>query len=101
MILVVLVEEFFVIPFIVSDILTFDASLSQDEGEESEIEADDGDEEKILRNWSVLKSNQQLQRSKVINITFSPSFLYLSLQHWGRGMQPKIRYGWDFFYGIM
>lgn len=36
--------------------------------EESAVEDGDGDEdEKIARNWSVLKSTPQLRKSKVIN----------------------------------
>ncbi|CAI9089697.1 OLC1v1024317C1 [Oldenlandia corymbosa var. corymbosa] len=41
-----------------------DIGENDDEEEESETEADGGEEEKILRNWSVLKSNSGLQKSK-------------------------------------
>lgn len=40
--------------------------LQQDEGEDSEDEGDNEADEKITRNWSVLKSNPELHKSKVI-----------------------------------
>lgn len=39
--------------------------MQKDEGEDTEVEGDD-EEEKITRNWSVLKSTPQLRKSKVI-----------------------------------
>lgn len=53
---------------VVKVILFFHAFLPQDEGEDSEVEGDN--EEKITRNWSVLKSNPELQKSKVIFLKF-------------------------------
>lgn len=41
-----------------------DIGENDDEGEESEMESGDGEEEKISRNWSVLKSNPELRKSK-------------------------------------
>lgn len=40
------------------------------DGEDSEVEGDDEAEEKITRNWSVLKSSPHLNKSKVINLHF-------------------------------
>ncbi|RVW34903.1 Protein plastid transcriptionally active 12, chloroplastic [Vitis vinifera] len=42
-----------------------DIGENDDEGEDTEVEGDD-EEEKITRNWSVLKSTPQLRKSKVI-----------------------------------
>ncbi|KAA8519433.1 hypothetical protein F0562_013692 [Nyssa sinensis] len=41
-----------------------DIGENDDEGEDSEVEGDDEEEEKITRNWSVLKSNPELRKSK-------------------------------------
>ncbi|KAL3522747.1 hypothetical protein ACH5RR_015581 [Cinchona calisaya] len=41
-----------------------DIGENDDEGEESEMEGGDGEEEKISRSWSVLKSNPELQKAK-------------------------------------
>ncbi|KAJ9691091.1 hypothetical protein PVL29_013320 [Vitis rotundifolia] len=41
-----------------------DIGENDDEGEDTEVEGDD-EEEKITRNWSVLKSTPQLRKSKV------------------------------------
>ena len=43
------------------------------EGEDSDVEVEVEVEEKITRNWSVLKSNPELNKSKVI-LYFCPSF---------------------------
>jgi hypothetical protein len=44
------------------------------EGEDSDVEVEVEVEEKITRNWSVLKSNPELNKSKVI-LYFCPSFI--------------------------
>lgn len=51
----------------------FNICFWQDEGEDSEAEVDeDGEEEeKITRNWSVLKSTPDLRKSKVCTYTFA------------------------------
>lgn len=41
-----------------------DIGDNEDDGDESEMEGDDEEEKKIKRNWSVLKSNPELQKSK-------------------------------------
>lgn len=41
-----------------------DIGENDDEGEDSEIEREDEEEEKITRNWSVLKSTPELRKSK-------------------------------------
>ncbi|KAK6932149.1 hypothetical protein RJ641_001773 [Dillenia turbinata] len=41
-----------------------DIGENDDESKESEAESDDNAEEKITRNWSVLRSNPELQKSK-------------------------------------
>lgn len=41
--------------------------IQQDEGEDSEVEVDEDADEKLPRNWSVLKSTPELQKTKVIH----------------------------------
>ncbi|KAI3455966.1 hypothetical protein Pfo_012629 [Paulownia fortunei] len=41
-----------------------DIGENDDEGEDSEAEGDDEEDEKVTRNWSVLKSNPELRKSK-------------------------------------
>ncbi|KAF5178671.1 Plastid transcriptionally active 12 protein, partial [Thalictrum thalictroides] len=41
-----------------------DIGEDEDEGEDSEVEGEDEVDEKLTRNWSVLKSTPELQKSK-------------------------------------
>lgn len=52
--------------------------MQKDEGEDSEGEVDD-EEEKITRNWSVLKNTPQLRKSKVIVFIYILFFIMFSL----------------------
>ncbi|KAJ0081322.1 hypothetical protein Patl1_11177 [Pistacia atlantica] len=53
-----------------------DIGEKEEEGEDSEAEGDE-EQEKISRNWSVLKSTPQLRKSKVILFLYLVTFLFV------------------------
>lgn len=57
---------------------SFSAScLQQDEGEDSDVDGEDEVEEKITRNWSVLKTTPELRKSKVLSVLIHHVFCFV------------------------